>query len=444
MRSNLRGKYRSGKMTRKVGFVCMIILLLLGGFGCRRLQLQLKPPIEEMEDNRGNEDPFQKMIGIEKTPNEENSENEVVEQKKEDDAVVRKFEDGLPDEVVMALEYKKYPMHHHYVLVLAEGANIREKPSADARSLKKATWHERINVLAEVEGEHLKEYGSNGWCHVFWEEEGDTQHGYIFSQLVQVRSFQWDKMYQAIEQLRQAAKTKDIKHISNYKNANGVPPLYHGQKKDKYGTVADQVAPAYVEPNKDAEFRYIEDGTIVYVSEKQEMFYKINSHSFEGKYWVHQKYVSDYPTINEIKKVVVVDRKNQNQAVFEWKDGKWHLISYTLATTGQKAQFKMETPLGYFMAIQTVDRFLYLDDITEEIKGYAPYAIRYNGGSYIHGVPVAFIEDGEEQIDPGEEEYLFSIGTVSLSHRCVRNYTSHAKFLYDWIDIGSSAVIVIE
>jgi len=159
---------------------------------------------------------------------------------------------------------------------------------------------------------------------------------------------------------------------------------------------------------------------------------------------VPKKYITTWHSIKELTKVVVIDRKNQNEGVFEFRDGKWNLISYIFATTGEKAKYKEETSLGYFMAIQTRERFLYLDDETREISGYAPYAIRFNGGAYIHGVPVEFEILEEERVDPGIKEYLYTIGTVPRSHKCVRNYTSHAKFLYDWIEIGKSAVIVIE
>jgi len=41
-------------------------------------------------------------------------------------------------------------------------------------------------------------------------------------------------------------------------------------------------------------------------------------------------------------------------------------------------------------------------------------------------------------------EYSSTIGTTPRSHKCVRNYTSHAKYLWDWSEIGKTAVIVIE
>jgi hypothetical protein len=97
------------------------------------------------------------------------------------------------------------------------------------------------------------------------------------------------------------------------------------------------------------------------------------------------------------------------------------------------------------MAIQRRFKFLYYHDGTTDIAGYAPYTIRFSGGGYLHGVPRVYGKDEfGNLVDPGHAESLRSLGTTPRSHMCVRNYTSHAKFLYDWVDIGSCAVIVIE
>jgi hypothetical protein len=102
------------------------------------------------------------------------------------------------------------------------------------------------------------------------------------------------------------------------------------------------------------------------------------------------------------------------------------------------------SPWRAFKALEKKDQFLYLKDGSDEIAGYAPYALRFSGGAYIHGVPVDYeIIDGQKK-DPGIQEYLHTIGTFPRSHMCVRNYTSHAKFISDWMDTKTGAVIIIE
>jgi len=155
-------------------------------------------------------------------------------------------------------------------------------------------------------------------------------------------------------------------------------------------------------------------------------------------------YINKDEKLNRLTNVVVIDRKQQNQAAFEVVDNGLSLISYTLSTTGLPGQHSYETTLGSYKAIEKKDRFLYAQKGTDEIAGYAPFAIRFTGGAYIHGVPVEFLEQNGERIDPGNVEYLHTIGTFPRSSMCVRNYTSHAKFLYEWMDLENGAVIVIE
>ncbi len=80
---------------------------------------------------------------------------------------------------------------------------------------------------------------------------------------------------------------------------------------------------------------------------------------------------------------------------------------------------------------------LYLKDGTDEKGGFAPYACRFTGGAYLHGVPVNYP-------DNKLIEYSWTLGTTPRSHMCVRNATSHAKFMYDWAEVEKTLVIVFD
>lgn len=360
------------------------------------------------------------------------------------EVLLKAFESKVPEEIELNIVYDKYQVPKDYLLIMSGGANIREKPSISAKVIRTASYFEKINLISEVQGEFLDKYGTDKWYKVAFKAEDKVQEGYILSKLAQPRTFQFDKMVESVNNAKSEIDANTSAYISNYKNRIGAAPLYKGSTKDKFGIQRHQSAPAYYEPNLGSEFRYFSDGTIVSVLAETESFYKVRAMSFEGEYYVPKKYVSYRETIEALTKVIVVDRKNQNEGVFELIEGKWNLISYTYATTGENARHKLPTDLGYFMAIEKVSRFLYLSDTTKQIAGYAPYGIRFNGGAYIHGVPVDYVNKNGKRIDPGMQEYLYTIGTVPKSHKCVRNYTSHAKFLYDWIEIGKSIVIVIE
>lgn len=70
---------------------------------------------------------------------------------------------------------------------------------------------------------------------------------------------------------------------------------------------------------------------------------------------------------------------------------------------------------------------------TTETGGFAPYASRFTNGGYIHGVPVNAPRKTLIEFSP-------SLGTTPRSHMCVRNATSHAKFIYDWAPIEETLV----
>lgn len=371
--------------------------------------------------------------------------NDVNDEESQDEyKVISVFNTQLPESITLDMKYDKYPTSYDYFLVLGANINVREKPTTDSKVVRKALVYEKLNLVESVKGQYLKKFNSDTWYKVFWKNKDEVEYGYVFGALGEPRNFQFEKMETAINNLKKEVDTNNTAYVSNYKDRNGMAPLYNNEAVDKYGAKRYQAAPVYLEPKTSSEFRYISDGTLVTILDKNNEFYKIRTLNFEGEYWVPKKYITFWHSIKELTKVVVIDRKNQNEGVFEFRDGKWNLISYIFATTGAKTKFKEETSLGYFMAIQTKARFLYLDDETREISGYAPYAIRFNGGAYIHGVPVEFQIVDDKRIDPGIKEYLYTIGSIPRSHKCVRNYSSHAKFLHDWVKIGKTAVIVIE
>ena len=356
------------------------------------------------------------------------------------------FETKIPDGLILDLKYDSYPSGYSYVLVTTNTLNVRSTPSVGDNIINKIYYFQKVNLEARVKGQYMEKYDTDLWYRILWKDGDDLREGFILSSLAEIRTYQFDKMFEKVKLLKEEVDGNTTAYISNYKQRNGMAPLYNGKTVDAYGTIRSQSAPAYYDAENRDDFRYLEDGTLltVFGENDAKTYYNVRTIEEGQELWVPKKYVSFRNSIEELTKVVVVDRKNQNEGVFEWIDGEWHLISYIFATTGEEAQHKLPTSLGYWMVINTQPQFLYLDDITKEIAGYAPYTIRFNAGAYIHGVPVNFSVVNGVNVDPGKKEYLFTIGTVPRSHKCVRNYTSHAKFLYEWVEVGRSSVIVIE
>ena len=349
----------------------------------------------------------------------------------------------LPETINNTVQYHKNDMAFDYFLVTEEnGTKIRENPTPNATVVAEVINLDKVSLLQRVEGEESED--SNIWYRVAFESSNQINEGYIHSTAGTPRNFRFDSMKEAINQLKQQLDQGNLHFISNYKNQNGTPPQLGEAAIDQYGYRFYHSAPAYAEASTDSDFRYIPDGILVRVLNETEEFYHVNVPTFDGDYYIPKQYIDTDVTLSTLRHVVVVDRNQQNQASFEIGENGLNLVSYTLSTTGIKGEFSFETTLGIYKAIEKRERFEYLQNGTQDIAGYAPFAIRFTGGAYIHGVPVAYEEQDGEKVDPGVIEYLHTIGTFPRSNMCVRNFTSHAEFLYNWMDSRNGAVIVIE
>ncbi|NLU35926.1 MAG: murein L,D-transpeptidase [Clostridiales bacterium] len=353
------------------------------------------------------------------------------------------YDKKLPPEIIYDVKYEKYNLTYDYFLVTSEDeVNIFKNPDPDDAVVCTAGQYEKLALHQQVSG---KTFGdSDIWYKVSCKHDGDIVTGYIHSSSGVNRTFQFDKMLSALQDLQQQLAQGKLNHISNYKNANGAPPKKGEGATDEYGMRIYQSAPGYFQPDTSSDFRYIPDGMLVRILDQTDEFYRVAVDSFNQELYVPKNYIDPDNALSQATHVVIVDRNQQNQAAFEISAGEIRMVSYTLATTGLKGQSSFETPLGFYRAIEKKDRFQYLKDGSDEIAGYAPFATRFCGGAYIHGVPVAYQEKDGQLVDPGITEYLHTIGTFPRSHMCVRNFSSHAEFLYNWLDPANGAIIVIE
>jgi len=387
-----------------------------------------------------------------------------------EDLVVKEITNAIPENMILNRKYDKYQIPMDYVVCLRSAVNIRQKPTTETDVVKELHIYEKIELVSIVKGEYFVKSDSDEWYKVKWTEDGVDKFGYIYSKIVSKRTYQFEKMTQELLDLDKQLEGETVGFVNNYKNYNGRPPLYKGAGYDNYGIKGSQSAPAYSLPNRSSTFRYVLDGTLVLVKEEIDGYYKVEVTGMDGEYYIPKRYVPMDRPVDKMTKAIIVDVTNQNEAVFELIDGQWNMISYIYATTGADSEYKEPTIVGKYKAIEKRKQFLYLDDITKEISGYAPHVIRFNGGAYVHGVPIEFekiysyrvvqpqIKDEEgnitqeeildkylvERRDPGMRENLVTLGTIPRSHKCVRNYTSHALFLYEWAQIGNTVVIVID
>lgn len=353
------------------------------------------------------------------------------------------YEKQLPPDLTYAVQYEKYNLTYDYFLVTSENeVSIFENPDPNDRVVCTASTYEKLALHQQVTGKVMEE--SEIWYKVSCKDDGNIITGYIHSSAGVTRTFQFDKMLEALRNLQQLVAQGKLNHISNYKNVNGAPPSKGQGATDEYGMRIYQSAPGYLQADTASDFRYIPDGMLVRILDETDEFFRVRVDSFNQELFVPKNYIDPNDALSQLTYVIIVDRNQQNQAAFELTGDEIRMVSYTLATTGLRGQSSFETPLGYYKAIEKKDRFQYLKDGSNEIAGYAPFATRFCGGAYIHGVPVAYKEEGGQLVDPGISEYLHTIGTFPRSHMCVRNFSSHAEFLYNWLEPAKGAIIVIE
>ncbi len=260
------------------------------------------------------------------------------------------------------------------------------------------------------------------------------------------RIFQWDKIKECLFYLDsiQLERTSWVT-FQNYKNKNGEAPLIknftrnaHKRVSDSLGIERYQSVPLYSVNDTAVAERYGRDGSLAKFIGDDGNYVRVRTIYHRGEWFVPKKYVKSISDSVFFRKAVVVDRTNQNISTFERTDSAWLVRSMNPATTGlHRPPYGMETPVGMFVIQEQKPKMYYLRDGTQDIGGFAPYASRFTNGAYIHGVPV---NAPRTQLI----EYSQTLGTTPRSHMCVRNATSHAKFIYDWAPAEESIVFVIE
>lgn len=263
------------------------------------------------------------------------------------------------------------------------------------------------------------------------------------------RKFQWDKIEEKLVFIDSIQRKKNQYGIlQNYKNKNGLPPLVKGYKKDaynriadKYGTERTQAIPLYLKKDTIIPEIYANDGIWVKIindTDTLSNWVSVETLSKKATWLVPRNYLKKLNDTIQFKHVIIIDVKNQNITTLEKIKSKWLVRSMNPATTGKHSPpHKQETPLGMFVLQDKRNKMYYLVDGTQDIAGFAPYASRFSMGGYIHGIPL---------VNPNTElvEYSWSLGTTPRSHMCVRNATSHAKFIFDWAPAQQTLIFVID
>ena len=261
------------------------------------------------------------------------------------------------------------------------------------------------------------------------------------------RHFQWEKIKERLALLENIRKKPAQWCIlQNYKNRNGEAPLVKNFKRDAYKRIADtlgveryQGIPLFLTDDTLTAKRYGLDGLLTRHLGEEGKFTKVEPVFIGGEWYAPAKYIKLIPDSVVFNKAIFIDRHNQNITTLERKErGYWLIRSMNPATTGQhRPPYAQETPLGMFVLQEKKTKMIFLKDGSAATGGFAPYASRFNNGGYIHGVPT-------NAPATGIIEYSYTLGTIPRSHMCVRNATSHAKFIFEWAPVNETIIFVLE
>lgn len=230
--------------------------------------------------------------------------------------------------------------------------------------------------------------------------------------------------------------------LKNYKNANGKPgpaiKMKSSPESDVYGVRRNQGIPLYSENNLNQPERYAWDGSLVKILSRSGNFSKVQLKDIDGVWYIPNRYIETL-SARSFNKVVIINRTFQNVVTLERVGGVWKIRSKNPITTGKdKLPYSFATPLGVFVAQNKLKRMDYMKFGSDtEMGGYSPYATRFSGGGYFHGFPVDLPRTSII-------EYNNSLGSLPISHMCVRSSASHAQFVYNWAEVDRSLFIVID
>lgn len=341
------------------------------------------------------------------------------------------------------LEYTQHQIGYSYIWAENGSVSIYGEPSATSAAIRTMAQNDKLDYMKTVSVK-TGEKSAEDWYLVKWQENGTEARGYVETAAVIKRDFRFDRMEEAVTAAQLFSENGPLTYIDNCKNRKGEAPLYKGGTVDAEGNNRSQSAPAYPQLSDPNEFVYVTDGTLVRYLSADGDYVHVKVLKTGKSYYIHKRYIPRPQALTSLSQIIVIDRNNQNEAVYEKINNAWTMISYTLATTGKIGTYSKPTPTGYYFAIEKRSQFFYYKDGTKIFQGYAPYAIRFTDGAYIHGVPVNYkYSSTGAKIIPAKIEFTATMGTIPLSHKCVRNYTSHAKFLYDRVILGEAIVIVI-
>ncbi len=236
-------------------------------------------------------------------------------------------------------------------------SNIRKKPDVKSPRIGLTTSNKKIRVIRKVNGRPV------GHNKIWYKVKYNGKIGYLHSSVAVRRHFDLKKMAKKVRNLdvflwNARMDGKSIERIVAYKpeTKEEVDTV-----KDGYGNRGEQsVVGDYINNSGKERFRYLQDGRIVAVEEREEEKIKIKIPDSSMEYTINEGDTRKLNLSGGINKVILVDIENQIEAAFEKEDDIWKLVGYSLITSGKDdGEHAYDTPKGYFIVQNTLTYILF-------------------------------------------------------------------------------------
>ncbi|WP_066900808.1 L,D-transpeptidase family protein [Streptobacillus notomytis] len=377
---------------------------------------------------------------------EENIEMEENVEKEEQSSFehIQKFDKSY-ENITLNLEFDKYfDKNLNQFAFIKATTNIRDLPSTkDSKVVGKIKNGIRLPLLGVIKGDDEKE-----WLEVMYKDE---KH-YIYAKNAEIRGFNWQKAVEKANKVNDfiisAIKDeKDIYYLHSYISLN----IESDGKEDKYGNVSNQSIRAYYDNNK--EYINLPDRSLFTLEGEDDNYVHIKTLSYGDEiYKIPKMYIRRLKKSNIseiINKFIYIDRNSQTQVSIERnkETNIFNVNTVGYVTTGTTKGVGFVTPYGDFLVAYTKPVMLYTSDFEREdilnsngekigerpiIIGDAKFAIRFSGGGYSHGIPSTF--EPKENRKERKKMTESKLGTIPLSHKCVRNADDVMEYLYKWVN----------
>lgn len=234
-----------------------------------------------------------------------------------------------------------------------QSSNIRKSPKKGSPRIAVTVRHEKMEIL-----EVVKNGGLIQKSRVWYKVKANGRIGYIHSSVAVKREFNFKKMAVRARNLDVFIKNavdqnKKLARIIAYEPGSKEK---EGLKKDKYGSRGEQsIVGNFPGANGEINFRYLQDGRIVSIEKEdgEKLIVKIPESQIE--YTIEKKSVRYLNFKEGIKKIIIIDLKNQVEAVFLKPNEVWELIGYNLITSGRNNdKHAYDTPKGDFIVQNTL------------------------------------------------------------------------------------------